>query len=80
MPLVAGYDGPSGQYRFRLSNSWSKWMECRINEEMKYAVHAIAALAKEDIPESVTKSYQNAGNMEYGREYLIPNHLILDCY
>lgn len=45
----------------------------RINEEMKMAaVYAIAALAKEDIPEAVTKSYQNSGNMEYGREYLIP--------
>ncbi len=43
----------------------------RINEDMKMAaVRAIAALAKEDIPESVTKSYSSIAN--YGREYLIP--------
>jgi malate dehydrogenase (oxaloacetate-decarboxylating)(NADP+) len=45
----------------------------RINEEMKMAaVHAIAALAKEDIPESVTKSYANSSELGFGREYLIP--------
>ncbi|APJ05032.1 NADP-dependent malic enzyme [Silvanigrella aquatica] len=44
----------------------------RINEEMKMAaVQAIAALAKEDIPESVTKSY-DANLSGFGREYLIP--------
>ena len=45
----------------------------RINEEMKMAaVYAIAALAKEDIPESVTKSYESSSVMGFGREYLIP--------
>lgn len=45
----------------------------RINEEMKMAaVHAIAALAKEDIPESVTKSYESNSVLGFGREYLIP--------
>jgi malate dehydrogenase (oxaloacetate-decarboxylating)(NADP+) len=33
-------------------------------------VHAIAALAKEDIPESVLKSYSSV--MSFGKEYLIP--------
>lgn len=43
----------------------------RINEEMKMAaVHAIAALAKEDVPESVTKTYSAVEG--FGREYLIP--------
>lgn len=43
----------------------------RINEEMKMAaVYAIAALAKEDVPESVTKSYSSIAS--FGREYLIP--------
>lgn len=45
----------------------------RINEEMKMAaVYAIAALAKEDIPESVTKSYESNSLSGFGREYLIP--------
>lgn len=45
----------------------------RINEEMKMAaVYSIAALAKEDIPESVTKSYDSNSVMGFGREYLIP--------
>ncbi len=43
----------------------------RINEEMKMAaVYAIAKLAKEDIPESVSNSYDTVAN--YGAEYLIP--------
>lgn len=43
----------------------------RINEEMKMAaVHAIAHLAKENIPESVVKSYNSVAS--FGREYLIP--------
>jgi malate dehydrogenase (oxaloacetate-decarboxylating)(NADP+) len=42
-----------------------------INEEMKMAaVHALAKLAKEDVPESVTRSYTTISS--YGREYLIP--------
>jgi malate dehydrogenase (oxaloacetate-decarboxylating)(NADP+) len=45
----------------------------RINEEMKMAaVYAIAELAKEKIPESVTKSYENTSIENFGREYLIP--------
>ena len=43
----------------------------QINEEMKIAaVHAIAQLAKEDIPDSVTRSYNQ--QIKFGREYLIP--------
>jgi malate dehydrogenase (oxaloacetate-decarboxylating)(NADP+) len=43
----------------------------RINEEMKMAaVYAIAGLAKEDIPESITKTYSSVEG--FGREYLIP--------
>ena len=43
----------------------------QINEEMKLAaVKAIATLAKEDIPENVTKSYNS--KMSYGKDYLIP--------
>jgi malate dehydrogenase (oxaloacetate-decarboxylating)(NADP+) len=43
-----------------------------INEEMKLAaVRAIAALAKEDVPDSVSRSYSsNLGR--FGRDYLIP--------
>ncbi|MES2615761.1 MAG: NADP-dependent malic enzyme [Bdellovibrionota bacterium] len=45
----------------------------RINEEMKMAaVYAIAKLAKENIPESVTKSYGTTAIENFGREYLIP--------
>lgn len=45
----------------------------RINEEMKMgAVYAIAKLAKENIPESVTKSYGKNTIENFGREYLIP--------
>ena len=45
----------------------------RINEEMKMAaVYAIAELAKEKIPESVTKSYGSTSIENFGREYLIP--------
>jgi len=43
-----------------------------INEEMKIAsVHAIAALAKEAVPESVHAAY-NEPNIVYGRHYIIP--------
>ena len=45
----------------------------RINEEMKMAaVYAIANLAKEKVPESVTKSYGTNTIENFGREYLIP--------
>ncbi len=43
-----------------------------INEEMKMAaVHALAALAKEPVPDSVRAAYADA-SFEFGREYLIP--------
>jgi malate dehydrogenase (oxaloacetate-decarboxylating)(NADP+) len=43
-----------------------------INEEMKLAaVHAIANLAKEPVPEAVILAY-NLQNLQFGREYFIP--------
>jgi malate dehydrogenase (oxaloacetate-decarboxylating)(NADP+) len=46
-----------------------------INEEMKLAaVHAIAALAKETIPEEVIEAY-NEKNISFGRESIIPKPL-----
>lgn len=43
-----------------------------INEEMKLgAVRALAALAKEPIPESVKQLYKNP-DMKFGRNYIIP--------
>ncbi|MCB1042795.1 MAG: NADP-dependent malic enzyme [Acidobacteria bacterium] len=43
-----------------------------INEEMKLAaVHALAALAREEVPESVAKAY-GVDHFSFGREYLIP--------
>ncbi len=43
-----------------------------INDEMKLAAaHALAALAKEDVPESVLKAY-GVNSLSFGREYLIP--------
>lgn len=43
-----------------------------INEEMKVAAaRALAALAKETVPESVCHAY-GVDKLEYGREYLIP--------
>lgn len=44
----------------------------QINEEMKIAAaEAIAALAREEVPEEVARAYQGR-KMEYGREYIIP--------
>ena len=44
----------------------------KINEEMKLAaVHAIAELAKEQVPEIVNMAY-NQDNMQFGKEYIIP--------
>lgn len=44
----------------------------QINEEMKLAaVHALAKLAREDVPDKVTDSY-GGKNFKFGREYLIP--------
>jgi malate dehydrogenase (oxaloacetate-decarboxylating)(NADP+) len=46
-----------------------------INEEMKVAaVKALAALAKEDVPEIVNTAYM-ATNIVFGREYIIPKPL-----
>ncbi len=44
----------------------------KINEAMKMAaVHALANLAKEPVPEQVNITY-NERNLQYGREYIIP--------
>lgn len=46
-----------------------------INEEMKLAAtRALAALAKEKVPESVLKAY-GIEKLEFGREYIIPTPL-----
>lgn len=43
-----------------------------INEEMKIAaVHALAALAKEPVPEEVNQAYDTS-NLKFGPEYIIP--------
>jgi malate dehydrogenase (oxaloacetate-decarboxylating)(NADP+) len=43
-----------------------------INDSMiEAAVHALAELAREDVPDSVLKAY-GAERLEFGREYLIP--------
>jgi malate dehydrogenase (oxaloacetate-decarboxylating)(NADP+) len=46
-----------------------------INEEMKLAaVYALAGLAKEAVPETVSKAY-NVANLIFGRDYIIPKPL-----
>jgi malate dehydrogenase (oxaloacetate-decarboxylating)(NADP+) len=43
-----------------------------INDEMKLAAtHALAALAKEDVPDSVRRAY-GVNYMEFGRRYVLP--------
>ena len=43
-----------------------------INEEMKFAAsQALAALAKEDVPDSVLRSY-GKDSLKFGRDYIIP--------
>ena len=43
-----------------------------INEEMKIAAaQALAALAREDVPDEVAKAYQ-VERLQYGRDYIIP--------
>jgi malate dehydrogenase (oxaloacetate-decarboxylating)(NADP+) len=43
-----------------------------INDEMKLAAtHALASLAKEDVPDSVLRAY-NVERLEFGRQYIIP--------
>ena len=47
----------------------------KINEEMKLAaVHAIADLAKEPVPEYILKAY-NAESLNFGPDYIIPKAL-----
>ncbi len=50
-------------------------LDCRattINEEMKRAAaHALASLAKEDVPDKVSRAYEDQ-HFTFGREYLIP--------
>jgi malate dehydrogenase (oxaloacetate-decarboxylating)(NADP+) len=44
-----------------------------INEEMKVAAaHALAALAKEDVPDEVAAAYQGR-QLKFGRDYIIPS-------
>ena len=46
-----------------------------INEEMKFAAsQALAALTKEDVPDSVLRAY-GVESMKFGREYIIPKPL-----
>jgi malate dehydrogenase (oxaloacetate-decarboxylating)(NADP+) len=46
-----------------------------INEEMKYAASkALAALTKEDVPDSVIRAYGGV-TMKFGREYILPKPL-----
>ena len=46
-----------------------------INEEMKIAaVHALAALTKEDVPDKVNRAYKSK-NLIFGKEYIIPKPL-----
>jgi malate dehydrogenase (oxaloacetate-decarboxylating)(NADP+) len=50
-----------------------------INEEMKLAaVHAIANLAKEPVPDMVVKAY-GTDKLSFGRDYLIPKPLDMRC-
>ena len=43
-----------------------------INEEMKLAVtHALAALAKQEVPDSVSKAY-GVSKLQFGPEYIVP--------
>ncbi|AZQ13199.1 malic enzyme-like NAD(P)-binding protein [Shewanella khirikhana] len=45
----------------------------RINDEMKIAaVHAIAELAKEPVPEAVVAAYPNVTSLSFGAEYVLP--------
>ncbi|MBL8062163.1 MAG: NADP-dependent malic enzyme [Anaerolineales bacterium] len=47
----------------------------QINEEMKFAASkALAALAKEDVPDSVVRAY-GGETIKFGREYIIPKPL-----
>ncbi len=46
-----------------------------INEEMKVAAaHALAALAREDVPDSVLRAY-GLESLRFGPEYIVPKPL-----
>ena len=46
-----------------------------INDEMKLgAIHALAALTKEDVPDSVLRAY-GVESLKFGRDYIIPKPL-----
>ncbi|HUI09532.1 MAG TPA: NADP-dependent malic enzyme [Bacteroidota bacterium] len=50
-------------------------MATQINDEMKLAAsHALARLAKEDVPDSVIKAY-GGERLKFGRSYIIPKPL-----
>ncbi len=50
-------------------------MATGINDEMKLAAaHALASLAREDVPDSVIKAY-GGENIRFGRQYIIPKPL-----
>jgi malate dehydrogenase (oxaloacetate-decarboxylating)(NADP+) len=50
----------------------------KINEAMKMAaVKALALLTKESVPEQVNIAY-GATKLNFGRDYIIQNHLIQD--
>jgi len=47
-----------------------------INQEMLIAaVHALSAIAKEDIPESVSRAYAGMEKLSFGPQYIIPTPL-----
>ena len=49
-----------------------------INEEMKIAaVKAIAALAKEDVPDDI-KAVYGGQNIQFGRDYILPSQQMND--
>ena len=48
---------------------------CQINEAMKLAAcHALAALAREEVPEEVLRAYR-LSSLQFGAEYVIPKPL-----
>jgi len=67
-----------GEQRARLSVYFPRrtgmWHATAINEEMKLAAtKALAALAKEDVPDSVCHAY-GVDRIQFGPEYIIRNH------
>ncbi len=54
-------------------------MASSINDEMKLAAsHALADLAREDVPDSVIKAY-GGEKIRFGRDYIIPKPLDPEC-